>query len=400
MKKSLTVSQTYFLFMFFFDFGLSWCSTTLVPGLQKLGITMAQIGLMESIFWGFVLVSEIPSGLYADRFSRVRALFVSSVVLCVGGVLYMTATGFVHAVIAELTLGVGMSIGGNSLRSWVMSAIAHEQNDQPADELRLTKLFGTSQVLRSAVALCAGALGACVPSPTQVSIWLPLIIGNLLNLGLVVTVMRHYHEAPRVHLSHKETLKKGFAHFVNNKALIWIMVSASIFGMLVPYYNYWTLYFRAAVGEGNMSFVWIWSFLPVMAGGWMVRRFGHGTMSEKGAIIATLVLPALSVAVLAQTDCVPTQIGVLALLQLGRGMFQPLSEIFIARRVEDSVRTTTLAIISTLSKVVCVLFPALVYQLTSDMPDGVPLIRMIWTATSSCMIVSLCMLWLLRPRSS
>ncbi len=142
MKKSLTVSQTYFLFMFFFDFGLSWCSTTLVPGLQKLGITMAQIGLMEAIFWAFILVSEIPSGLYADRVSRIKALLASSAVLCLGGVLYMTATGFVHAVIAELTLGIGLSIGGNALRSWVISAIEHEKEGEPIDEIRLTKLFG------------------------------------------------------------------------------------------------------------------------------------------------------------------------------------------------------------------------------------------------------------------
>lgn len=399
MKKSLSVSQTYFLFLIFFEFGLAWCSTTFVPGLQKLGITMAQIGLMESIFWAFILVSEIPSGLYADRFSRIKALFASSVMLCLGGALYATATGFIHAVIAELTLGIGLSIGGNALRSWVTSAVEHEPSSESRNELRLTKLFGTSQVLRSTVALCAGALGALVPNPTQVTIWFPLIIGNVLNLVLIATIMRKHKEAPRQYLSKTETLKKGFKQFAQNPALIWIMVSASIFGMLIPYYNYWTLYFRASVGEGNMSFVWIWSFLLVITGGWLVRRFGHGALSEKGAIVGTLALQALGVMALSQTEHVPVQISALAMLQLGRGMFQPLTEIFIAKRVEDSVRTTTLAIISTLSKVVCVLFPALAYNLASDMQDGVPLIRMIWTATSSCMIVSLSVLWLFRPRN-
>ncbi len=121
-------------------------------------------------------------------------------------------------------------------------------------------------------------------------------------------------------------------------------------------------------------------------------------MTEHGAILATLALPALGVAVLAQTSRIPMQISVLVLLQLGRGMFQPLMDTFIAKRVRDEVRTTTLSIISSLGKGAYIIFPALVYNLSKGMPDGVPLIRTIWCGASACMIASLCLLWIFRPR--
>jgi MFS family permease len=400
-RPPLSVRTTYFLFVFFLDFGLAWCSTTVIPGLQRLGITMGEIGLMESLFWSFVLVTQIPSGLYADRVSRVRALGLSSIVLAMGGAIYMCAVGFKTALMGELTLGIGLSIGDNALRSWITHAVQKEEENPIRQERALTRLFGTSQILRSLVALASGTLGGLAPNPPQWAIWFPLAFTSTCNTILVFTVMKQ-HDPPNKNRGAcpKKTLREGIKHLFTHPALFWATAAATIIGMLVPYFNYWTLYFRASVGEGSMSFMWICSFVPITLGGWIVRRFGHGRLSEAGAIIASVACAGVSLAILAQVESIPVQMGSLIVLQLGRGTFQPYFDLFLAKRVHDEVRTTVYALVSTLSKVACVSFPMLVYMLSAGYPDGVPLIRIVWMATSSCMIVSLLTLWLFRPRNS
>lgn len=399
-RSHLSIRTTYFLFLFFLDFGLAWCSTTVIPGLQRLGITMGQIGLMEAVFWGFITLSEIPSGLYADRVSRVRALGISSIVLTVGGMVYMSATGFTSALVGELTLGVGLAIGSNALRSWITSAVQKEEKDPIRQEQELTKLFGTGQILRSLVALASGTLGGLAPNPPQWAIWLPLALGSACNTILVFSIMKRYDTVPTNNKSHvKETLKEGVIHLFKKPALFWAIAAATIMGMLVPYFNFWTLYFRASVGEGNMWLMWICSFVPITLGGWIVRRFGHRPLSEAGAIMASVACASVSLAVLAQIEEIPMQVTSVIVLQMGRGMFQPFFDLFLAKRVHDEVRTTVYALVSTLSRTACVLFPLLVYRLGTGYPDGIPLIRFVWMATSSCMIASFLVLWLLRPKN-
>lgn len=396
----LDVRHTYFLFLFLFDFGLAWCSTTIIPGLKRLGISVGEIGLMEAVFWGFIMATEIPSGLYADRTSRVRTLALSSAVLTVGGAVYMSAVGLKTAILGELLLGVGMAIGSNALRSWIAHAIEDEESDPIIREQALTKLFGTSQMLRSIVALVSGTLGGLAPNPPQWGIWLPFTICNGLSLVLVLTAMRKHDFVPkRKNTPAKEMLREGATHILTHKTLLWAIAAATVMGMLVPYYNYWTLYFRESVGEENMYLMWICAFIPNVAGGLIVWRFGHGKMSEAGAITLSIACTGVSVAILAHAEDIATQVGTLIALQIGRGTFFPLFELFLAKRVPDEIRTTTYAIISTISKATCFAFPSLVYLMSADLPDGTHLIRLVWMGTSSAMIISVLVLWLLRPKN-
>lgn len=45
--------------------------------LSQNGMTLFQIGLLESLFHGTSLVSEVPSGMLADRFTYKTNLFLS-----------------------------------------------------------------------------------------------------------------------------------------------------------------------------------------------------------------------------------------------------------------------------------------------------------------------------------
>ncbi len=397
-KPFFTTRHIYFLYIFFLDFGLAWIATIFIPGLKKLGISVQEMSLREAVFWTALLVSEIPAGLYADRVSKVRALALSSGLLGIGSLLYMSATNISSIIMAEIVIAISFAFGGNSLRAWITSAIKEENTGVKKGEQALTRTLATTQIFRSVIALCAGTLGSMVTQLDQVIIWLPVTIGAGINLFIAMFLMTKKEEekeesAESIHAH----LAKGITTLLHEPTLWWATGAITLFSMLIPYHNYWTLYFRASVGEENMSVVWICSFVTVIIGGWLVHRCGHGRLSETGAILTSLSLPSVALGALALAEKIPTQLGMLILLQLGRGIFQPLIEIFLAKRIKDSVRTTVLAIVSTVSKVACILIPAGVYWLSSGIPDGDFLIRAIWITTSSCMLGMLAILWLLRP---
>lgn len=77
---------------------------------KDLGLNQFQIGLTQFIFMMTLLVLEVPTGYFADRVSRKISNAGGDVFIAVGVLIYFFATGFWHAVIAEVLFGIGMSL--------------------------------------------------------------------------------------------------------------------------------------------------------------------------------------------------------------------------------------------------------------------------------------------------
>ena len=79
-------------------------------------LTLAQVGLMEGLFWLIKLGAEIPSGAFADRYGR-RLTFVTGLVLEASGVVvFALAAGF-----GLLMVSYGIWAADGSTRGFVMA---------------------------------------------------------------------------------------------------------------------------------------------------------------------------------------------------------------------------------------------------------------------------------------
>ena len=81
----------------------------IVPFFQSNGLSQSEIFLLQSAFAVAILVFEVPSGYFADRFSRKHSLLLGAILSILGFSLYALAYGFWPLLAAEEVLGIGAS---------------------------------------------------------------------------------------------------------------------------------------------------------------------------------------------------------------------------------------------------------------------------------------------------
>ncbi|MFH2232203.1 MAG: hypothetical protein ABII13_03470, partial [Patescibacteria group bacterium] len=102
-------AKAYYLFTFLAALGIGTHTTIYVLFLQKLGLNMPDVILINAGFISSMVILELPTGMLADGKSRlwsIRAgIFVQTLMLTA----YAFCTGFWSALLVEIGLGVGDS---------------------------------------------------------------------------------------------------------------------------------------------------------------------------------------------------------------------------------------------------------------------------------------------------
>ena len=167
---------------------------------DHLGLSMAEIMVLQALFGLSLAVFEFPSGYLADRIGYRTSLILASAFSIVGWLVYSFALGFFSVALAEIILGFALS-----LVSGTNSALLYESLAQLEREEDFGRWFGRSrffgQLSEGTAALMAGWLFATsvrLPFLVMVAAW-------VLNLALALLLVeprlaRHGVERPLRHV--------------------------------------------------------------------------------------------------------------------------------------------------------------------------------------------------------
>lgn len=253
---------------------------------DRIGLSLAQILLLQSIFAVAMVVMEYPSGYISDRLGYRTALTLAAVLGVAGWGVYTVAASFRDVLIAETLLGISTSfISGTD------SALLYESLKGTADEPAYGRFEGRStffgQTGEAAGALFAGVLYArypLLPFLLQVAVWL---LALLLTRGMSEPPRERH---PQVnHLS--EALASARYVFIDNRRLR-VTVLLSIALGIASFYPVWLIqpYMRqAGVPLASFGPIWAGANLTVAlcaVGSHRLReRFG-----DRGMILVLLLL--------------------------------------------------------------------------------------------------------------
>ena len=81
-----------------------------VPFFQSKGLSMQDVFMLQALFGLVVLVTEVPSGYFADVLGRKATLVVGAIVAGVGQSLLLVADGFWTLALFEICLGIAHSL--------------------------------------------------------------------------------------------------------------------------------------------------------------------------------------------------------------------------------------------------------------------------------------------------
>ena len=137
------------------------------------GLSAAQISSLFVIWSVSSLAVEVPSGLWADVFSRRRLLVVAPVIVACGYALWTFVPCY-----ASFAAGFVLWGAGGALRSGTLQALVYEELDRVGAADSYARVIGRSEAVRTIAVTAATALAAPV-----------LAAGGYLALGVASVVI-------------------------------------------------------------------------------------------------------------------------------------------------------------------------------------------------------------------
>ena len=300
---------------------------------DAIGMSMGEIMLLQGAFGLAMVLFEFPSGYLADRIGYRRTLMIGAVLNAIGWTIYVRAETIPHILIAEIVLGIGIS-----LISGTDSALLYESLEETGDE----GLFGMwngrvrffGQFGEGTAAIVAGLLYATwqrAPFALEVGIW----VVNLWVAWKLVEPARH---RPPTTDNWKQ-IKAMVRHLtVGDPKLRAIVVLTIALGMssFVPVWTIQIYATEAGLAAGLLGVVWATANYSVALGSLystrVAGRIGLGTL-----LVVCIGLVAIGYAGMGLTYTV-WGVGFYFVLTIMRGLNGPVLHHEEHRRIPSSDR--------------------------------------------------------------
>lgn len=303
------------------------------------GLSLAQVGLMETFFQAVKVVGQVPTGAFADRYGR-RLTFVTGIAIeGTGLLLFGLAGNFPLLVVAYIFWALGITFVQGNDGAYIYDTLAAEDRtaEYPSRAGRLLAVVATSSMLGavagSAIAartnLAWGVLAGAAPA-------VPALIAAL--------AMQEPPRHSRARLPYFATLRGAVQALRERAAVRWAILFEVSFAVSMPAS---ALLFQPFLVRHAVPVAWFGlAILPValgtvggsMASAWVVRTFG-----VRRAFALALGGAATSLAVLATVDHL---VALLAypLLRASLGLGGPALGAYVNARTESAVRATVLSV--------------------------------------------------------
>ena len=251
-----------------------------------LKMTMTDIMILQASFSVTVSLLEFPGGYIGDRIGYKNSLLVGASISALGWFIYCLATTFIHALIAELILGLGITFISGCDQALLYESLNREGN------LNRYSLWNRYYVIAGQVGEALAALGAGWLYTTHFR--LPFY-GQFVIFCMVVLIIFFLKEPPRgvgLKANHgREMLAVIKQSLWDNKTLRWVILLSTMFS-LSSYYPVWIVQLythQSGVDIEWMGFIWAAANVMVALGAGVSHHLAKW-LGFNGALVTCILL--------------------------------------------------------------------------------------------------------------
>jgi MFS family permease len=256
---------------------------------QRVEFGVAEIMLLQAVFGLAVALFEFPSGYIADRIGYRRTLVLACLLWAIAWPIYGTATSWQQVVVAELLLGVGLSLSSGCDSALLYESLLADREE--ADYARWSgRQISSGQIAEGCAALLAGwlfALGSAWPFFAQA-------VASLVGLSVALCLVEPERERP----GFEDSLGQARAmirHVALENRPLRALIAATVVFSLASYIPVWTIQLYAL--DAGLDREWLGPM-------WAVANFsvaiaallGPRVLGRVGLPIVALTCTALIVA--------------------------------------------------------------------------------------------------------
>lgn len=317
---------------------------------QSHGLTIQDIFILQVIYSVAVVVLEIPTGYFADRFGHKKSLLLGSVLSTLGFFCYYAFPSYAGFICAEILLALSTSFVSGARDALLYDTL--QKDDKTTLYTKYQGRIGTIGAVSEALAaLCAGLIASISSIGTVLLIqW--LIMSVSIPIAWMLREIKSRHE---VHTPPLLKILRG--NFKENKRLLYLNIyaggiSAATLVMVWFAQPHWqmlkidVLYFGYLWMAFNL-FVGIGSFIAYKLEKVLSFRVLFGTL----ALLPLLLY--FSIALFS------TSLWVLLIVPgfwLLRGVITPIIQDYVQRECQDGERATVLSINALVGRLIFSIF--------------------------------------------
>lgn len=229
----------YYLFQFFDS--LAFFAPVIVLFWLSNGLNMMQIMLLQSIYSIGVVLLELPTGAFADRFGKKNSLIIGGLLWTIGCFWYGTSHSFWQFAIGEITCGVGSAFVSGADRAYLHQLLLADNQANNFKKIE-GKARGIIQVAQAIGSLLGGFIGSVSYNFTLYATAVATFISSLIAFTFPKPKTQIKDEKRP---SYFEIIKQSLLLVKNNKSLLWLTLFFAAFnGLLWPLNFYSQPFFK------------------------------------------------------------------------------------------------------------------------------------------------------------
>jgi MFS family permease len=307
---------------------------------QSKGLSMTQIYFLESLFALFVMVLEIPSGAFADRFGEKKAMLIGAACVGLASIFYGISNNFYHFLFSELVWGIGISFMSGADSTFLFNSLKALGRDDEYNHIE-----GNSYGFKLAGAGTGAFLGGFLAS---ISLPIPFFVTGLSSVILFLIILRtieprHYSKVKTS--NYKIILFESFKFIKKQKLVRWYLI---FFGIMSSYNLIFWLYqpYLSMLGLPIQFFGIIFLLLNYTASFFSSKAKKIDSFFSKDGDIYLWIL--FSLILLIPFFILPYFVSFIGLVflffhQILRGAFKPLIKKRILEHTYENKRATILS---------------------------------------------------------
>ncbi len=194
--------------------------------LQSIGLSLAEVLIGEAFFALAILLSEVPTGVIADRVGRKKSLLIAESLVAFSFIYLALANSFLEVVFVQIVIGIGMAFA-----SGANQAILYDTLKVFKKEKDYKRIYGRARTIQYTTSIITNILGGFLA--TLFGLFFPILMGgffailSVLNLTLFIEPPRGKKRTKSLH----EHTWKAFVYIWKHPLVRYTIIFSMILGV-------------------------------------------------------------------------------------------------------------------------------------------------------------------------
>lgn len=312
---------------------------------QQRGLNYFQILALESVLVFFIVLFELPTGIFADRFGRKKSIVIGTLLLALEPLIYLFADNFLWFALAFALAGMGITFHSGSIEALIYDHLKAKNLEK--DMKKAMGSFGSASLVAMVVAPIIGSYIAKDLIMPQFIFLILMSLGAML-IGFFISLWIKDTKQRRVEEENPFSLMKDGAKLIRkNKSLLRIILLSVFASPFLFTLNYLYQPYLLSSGINTALFGTIFAIALLLAAS--LQKYAYKIEEKLGikwTVFLATMLPGVFYIIMAFTFHPIWAILLFVMIRATMGLKEPLFSDYKNLHITSKNRATILSMIS------------------------------------------------------